>query len=94
MTKKQDQNHGFITLVKADAMRWNESLNALNFIGMLLLQHGFQLAFLIRTQQAVSKLPAQNSMVFHNYPHKLPLQSARDLWQGTVLPAPNRHRHW
>jgi serine O-acetyltransferase len=57
MTKKQDQNHGFITLVKADAMRWNESLNALNFIGMLLLQHGFQLAFLIRTQQAVSKLP-------------------------------------
>ena len=57
VTKTQDQNHNFRALVKADALRWNESLNTFNFMGMLLLQSGFQLAFLIRAQQAISGMP-------------------------------------
>ncbi len=52
-----EKNDSFCSLVKSDVLRWRPTYSHFFFIRLLFLQHGFQLAFSIRLQQATIKVP-------------------------------------
>ncbi|PJB72093.1 MAG: serine O-acetyltransferase [Alphaproteobacteria bacterium CG_4_9_14_3_um_filter_47_13] len=57
------RKYGFLSLIKSDAVRWNENMNILNFLAILLFQPGFQLSFSLRLQQALCAIPVLGSLL-------------------------------
>ena len=53
----KEKKLSFFSLVKSDVMRWRPTYSHFFFVRLLLLQHGFQLAFSIRLQQKTIKIP-------------------------------------